>query len=50
MRITILGAAESLRGVAKLGTPYDRQYMPGADLTQWDPLFRDDYAPRSSTS
>jgi hypothetical protein len=26
-------------------TGMDRQYMPGSDLTQWDPLFKDDYAP-----
>lgn len=27
----------------KQGT--DRHYMPGSDLTSWDPLFKDDYAP-----
>lgn len=27
------------------GPALDRFYMPGADLTQWDPLFKDDYAP-----
>lgn len=27
------------------GLSLDRFYMPGADLTQWDPLFKDDYAP-----
>lgn len=26
-------------------TGMDRYYMPGSDLTQWDPLFKDDYAP-----
>jgi len=31
--------------VAIAGTALDRQYMPGSDLTQWDPLFKDDYAP-----
>ena len=31
--------------VGVLGTIHDRFYMPGADLTQWDPLFKDDYAP-----
>ena len=31
--------------VGVLGTCADRHYMPGADLTQWDPLFKDDYAP-----
>jgi hypothetical protein len=28
-----------------LATPYDRHYMPGSDLTQWDPVLKDDYAP-----
>lgn len=31
--------------VSVLATVRDRHYMPGADLTQWDPLFKDDYAP-----
>jgi hypothetical protein len=35
---------------AKLGTVYDRHYMPGADLTQWDPLFRTTTPRPSSTS
>jgi hypothetical protein len=26
-------------------TGLDRFYMPGSDLTQWDPLLKDDYAP-----
>lgn len=25
--------------------PNDRHYMPGSDLTSWDPLFKQDYAP-----
>jgi len=24
---------------------HDRQWMPGSDTTQWDPLFKDDYGP-----
>ncbi len=28
-----------------LGTVADRHYMPGADTTQWDPLFKEDYTP-----
>jgi len=31
--------------VGVLGTLLDRYYMPGSDLTQWDPLLKDDYAP-----
>jgi hypothetical protein len=30
--------------VAALGTPLDRFYV-GSDVTQWDPLFKDDYGP-----
>jgi hypothetical protein len=45
MRNFAIGAPTLFAMVAKLGTPLDRQYMPGADLTQWDPLFKDDYAP-----
>ena len=29
----------------QFGPALDRSYMPGSDLTQWDPLFKDDYAP-----
>lgn len=32
-------------GVEHLGTVLDRHYMPASDLTQWDPLLKDDYAP-----
>lgn len=28
-----------------LGLVTDRFFMPGSDLTQWDPLFKEDYAP-----
>jgi hypothetical protein len=31
--------------MAAFGTALDRHHMPGADLTSWDPLFKDDYAP-----
>ena len=34
-----------LAALAAFGTPRDRHHMPGADLTSWDPLFKDDYAP-----
>jgi hypothetical protein len=46
MRHAITGVKSHFLGaVAVLGTPADRHFMPGADLTQWDPLFKDDYAP-----
>lgn len=34
-----------LEAVAMGITPRDRFYMPGHDLTSFDPLFKDDYAP-----
>jgi hypothetical protein len=35
----------ALGAAALLCTVFDRQYMPGSDITQWDPLFKDDYGP-----
>lgn len=36
----------ALLTAAALGlAPQDRFYMPGSDLTSWDPLFKEDYAP-----
>ncbi len=29
--------------VASLTTGHDRQFMPAADITSWDPLFKEDY-------
>lgn len=31
--------------IAAFGTLADRHYMPGSDLTSWDPVLKDDYAP-----
>lgn len=41
----LLGPKSPLGHAALLGTPLDRQFMPGSDPTSWANMLKEDYAP-----
>lgn len=45
MKNHLPGFVAAVLASALNGAALDRCYMPGSDLTQWDPLLKDDYAP-----